>query len=149
MRQALGLGRATQLGWKPASAKPTPHSAAAPFRRRPGQRAVQMAAPKESAAAAAPSSGGGSGKSEAEHVAGQARYFAQVLPLLQRSITPEVDARLQAVADAVPGLSGSSRVLDACCGDGALIPHLQVRVLGRPTSVHIAADVLFATATRC
>lgn len=68
---------------------------------------------------------------EAAHVAGQAAYFARVLPLMQSSVTPEVHQRLQAVADAVPGLAAGSRVLDAGCGDGVLIPQLQV---GEPAS---------------
>jgi hypothetical protein len=61
-----------------------------------------------------------------EQAALQAEYFATALPRLQQSITPEIEQRLQLVADSVPGLSSSSRVLDAGCGDGILIPHLQV-----------------------
>lgn len=64
-----------------------------------------------------------------EHNATEAEYFAQVLPLMQASITPEIQEKLQQVADSVPGLSSTSRVLDAGCGDGVLIPHLQARQL--------------------
>lgn len=62
-----------------------------------------------------------------QHLAFQADYFDRTVPALQAAITPAVDANLARVAASIPGLSAESRVLDAGAGEGALIPHLQVR----------------------
>ena len=57
----------------------------------------------------------------------QASYFSgKVVNQIAKSITPRVDAKLERVAQSVPGLGPDSRVLDVGCGTGALIPHLQV-----------------------
>lgn len=59
------------------------------------------------------------------HLDRQASFFSSRVQDLRDGITPEIDARLHTIAGAVPGLGPESRVLDAGCGAGALIPHLQ------------------------
>ncbi|KAL6769932.1 RFK2 [Auxenochlorella protothecoides x Auxenochlorella symbiontica] len=59
------------------------------------------------------------------HAERQASFFSSRVQDLRDGITPEIDARLHTIAGSVPGLGPASRVLDAGCGTGALIPHLQ------------------------
>lgn len=69
-----------------------------------------------------------------QHAALQAEFFDREVKALQASITPDVDAKLARIANAIPGLSAGSRVLDAGAGEGALIPHLQARLCCLPAA---------------
>lgn len=87
----------------------------------PPPRATAEAAAGQQAAAAEPPQPS-AGQAHAEL---QATYFNRDIKAVQASITPAVEAKLARVAQAIPGLSAASRVLDAGAGEGALIPHLQ------------------------
>lgn len=83
------------------------------------------------------------------HAALQAEVFASQVEAIQESITPEVEANLARVADAVPDLGPESRVLDAGAGEGALIPHLQRRGVKDILAVDICPAMLTALEQRC
>jgi riboflavin kinase len=78
------------------------------------------------------------------HNALQAEHFTGDVRALQASITPDVDARLARVAQAVPDLGPDSRVLDVGAGTGALIPHLQRRGVYDVLAVEVCPAMLDA-----
>ncbi|GBF93935.1 riboflavin kinase [Raphidocelis subcapitata] len=79
-----------------------------------------------------------------EHNKAQAAVFDR--PEIVRQFTapqpPAIEARLAAIAGAVPGLGPDSRVIDAGCGTGCLIPHLQARGVADITAVDLSEAML-------
>lgn len=69
------------------------------------------------------------------------REFTAPLP-------PEIEARLAAIVAAVPGLGAASRVIDAGCGAGALIPHLRARGVADVVAADLSPAMLAALAAR-
>jgi hypothetical protein len=68
-----------------------------------------------------------------EHNRAQAEVFErpEVVREFMAPVPADVDARVAQIVASVPGLGPESRVIDAGCGTGCLIPHLQVRLASR------------------
>ena len=79
-----------------------------------------------------------------EHNKAQAAVFDR--PDIVRQFTapqpPAMEARLAAIVGAVPELGPESRVIDAGCGTGCLLPHLQARGVADITAVDLSDAML-------
>jgi riboflavin kinase len=107
------------------------------------------APPRAARSAAAAAASGSPPPPRSEQLERQAAHFdAAEAATLAASITPAVDARLAAVAAAVPSLGPASRVLDVGAGTGALIPHLQRRGVADVLAVDAAPAMVAALAAR-
>ncbi|KAI8469809.1 MAG: Flavokinase-domain-containing protein [Monoraphidium minutum] len=120
----------------------TARAARVPVQRaRPGRRSIARTHAVAEASKPAP---------REAHNQAQAAMFARgdIVKEFMQPLPQAVEERLAAIAGAVPGLGPESRVIDAGCGTGALIPHLQARGVSDIVAADLSPEMLAAVKAR-